>query len=178
VISKHKHTILPTVVIAGALALAGCGGDEGNGVDRAFVADMVPHHRSAVAMAEIATERGESPFVRALADDIVSSQRKEIATMRREDAGLAGAGVKPTSLGVPTHMLGMDDAPATLRSAEPFDRKFIEMMLPHHEGAVTMAKVELAKGDDPELKQLGADIIAAQKREIVAMRGELETLGG
>jgi len=170
---KHTHKILPTLVIAGALALAGCGGDEGNGVDRAFVADMIPHHQSAVAMAEIATERGESPFVKKLADDIVSSQSKEIATMRREDAGLAGAGVKTTSLGVPAHMMGMDDDPATLRSAEPFDRKFIEMMLPHHEGAVTMAKVELAKGEDPELKRLGEEIIAAQEREIAAMRAEL-----
>jgi len=176
------HRILPAFAIAGALALAGCGGDdgddEGNGVDRAFVADMVPHHQSAVAMAEIAMERGESPFVKKLAGDIVASQSKEITTMRREDAGLAEAGVKTASLGVPAHMMGMDDDPATLRSAEPFDRRFIEMMLPHHEAAVTMAKVELAKGKDPELEQLGEEIIAAQQREIAAMRAELPKLGG
>ncbi len=166
-----------------ALLLAGCGGDGDSaasgdgGVDRAFVADMVPHHESAVEMAEIAQQRGKSAFVRKLAADIIRTQQAEIATLRSEDEALASTGVKPGSLGVPAHMMGMDDDPAALRTADPFDRAFIEMMIPHHEGAIEMAKAEIAKGSDPELKSLAQQIIDAQQREIDQMRAEVEKLG-
>lgn len=164
-----------------ALAAAGCGSDDdesgstsaGNGVDRAFVADMVPHHESAVAMAKIGQQRGESPFVKQLADDIVRTQNEEIRTLKSEDAGLADAGVKKGTLGVPMGMMGMSDTDVgSLKTAEPFDKAFIAMMLPHHVGAVAMAKAEIAKGADPELKQLAEAIITAQEREIREMRAQ------
>ena len=175
--STWKKT-LPAALAAGALAVAGCGGDDppgatskapGNGVDRAFVAAMIPHHESAIVMAKIAQRRGESQFVEQLADDIVASQSREIATMRREDAALDRAGIEPGTLGVGEHMMGMDDDPRELSSADPFDREFIAMMVPHHEGAIEMAKAELARGADPELKAIARDIVDAQQREIAAM---------
>ena len=176
---------LAALAVAVAFVVSGCGDDEtgssnaagGNGVDRAFVADMIPHHESAIEMARIAQQRGESAFVKQLAEDIVSSQGEEIATMRREDEGLEMAGVKRGSLGVPAHMKGMDDDPAMLKRADPFDQAFIEMMIPHHEGAIEMAKVELAKGEDPELKALAQDIIDAQQREIDEMREHVGDAG-
>ena len=67
-------------------------------------------------------------------------------------------------------MMGMDADPAMLADADPFDAEFIDMMVPHHEGAVAMAKAELIRGADPELKALAQDIIDAQQREISEMR--------
>jgi len=175
--------ILPALLAAGALVAAGCGDDDssndsassaaGNAVDRAFVADMVPHHRSAVEMATIAQERGESKFVKQLADDIARTQDQEIDVMRGEDKALAAAGIEQGSLGVPEHMTGMDGEPSSLRTATPFDKAFIDMMLPHHEGAVVMAKAELAKGKSSKLKTLAQSIIVTQQREIAAMRKHL-----
>jgi len=164
------------LLTAGALLLGACGSDDesgagkgGNGTDRAFAAEMVPHHRSAVEMAEIAQERGQSPFVKQLAANIIASQNEEIATMQREDGGLEVAGVKRGKLGIPAHQMGMDDDPAMLRDARPFDREFIDMMVPHHQGAIRMARVEMSKGEDPELKALAKDVVDAQTKEIKEM---------
>ena len=175
-----KYTkILPVLLAAGALTVAGCGDDSssdtgasaaGNAVDRAFIADMVPHHQSAVTMAKIAQDRGESAFVKQLAADIVRTQNQEIQLMRREDQTLAEAGIEKGSLGVPEHMMGMDADVESLKTAKPFDKAFITEMIPHHEGAVTMAKAELSKGKSTKLKLLAQDVITAQEREIAAMR--------
>jgi uncharacterized protein (DUF305 family) len=50
------------------------------------------------------------------------------------------------------------------------DRDFVAMMIPHHQGAVEMARVELKYGKDPMLRRLALDIVAAQNKEIGQMR--------
>jgi hypothetical protein len=50
------------------------------------------------------------------------------------------------------------------------DRDFVAMMMPHHQGAVDMAEVELKYGRDPQLKKLARDIVAAQRKEIAFMQ--------
>ena len=180
------NRMIGAVLAAAVLGAAGCGGEDegaagdpptgaGNGADRAFAAAMVPHHESAIAMAQEARERGESRFVRELAEDIVRTQGEEIAVLRREDRGLAAAGVERGSLGDGDHMEGMDMAASALEGAADFDRPFLEMMIRHHHGAVTMARAELERGEDPELRALAREIAAAQEQEIGAMQ---EHLGG
>ncbi|WGS54755.1 DUF305 domain-containing protein [Paraburkholderia sp. D15] len=63
-------------------------------------------------------------------------------------------------------MQGMS-APAYTGNA---DRDFVAHMIPHHQGAVEMAQVELKYGKDPELKRLARNIIKAQRDEIAFMQ--------
>ncbi len=53
------------------------------------------------------------------------------------------------------------------------DRDFVANMIPHHQGAVAMARTELKYGSDPQLKKLSQDIIAAQDKEIAYMKAWL-----
>lgn len=182
---RRSRAVVPVALaLLAALATSACGGDEpstqtsqaanatGNGVDRAFIAEMVPHHRSAVAMAKVASERAQRPEIKQLAKDIVASQNAEITTMARIDKGLAAGGVKPGGLGMAMHeMKGADMDAEMLRDARPFEREFIDMMVPHHQDAIKMARVEIDKGQSGELKQVAKDIVAAQAKEIREMNG-------
>ena len=66
----------------------------------------------------------------------------------------------------------MEAAPMT---SDP-DKDFLAMMIPHHEGAVEMARLVLLHGRDPLVRKLAEEIIAAQQAEIVTMRQRLQIL--
>ena len=53
------------------------------------------------------------------------------------------------------------------------DVDFVRSMIPHHQGAIDMAEVELKYGTDPEMQKMAQDIIAAQEKEIATMKGWL-----
>lgn len=50
------------------------------------------------------------------------------------------------------------------------DKDFVRMMMPHHQGAIDMAKVELQYGNDPMLRKMATDIVKAQEQEIGEMK--------
>lgn len=177
--AKSRTAFAVLLTLLAAVLWAGCGSDSksgsassstGNSTDRAFVADMVPHHMSAVQMTVIAKGEATGPFVKGLAKNIANSQNAEIAQMQAVDSKLAGAGIKTGKLGTSESMPGMHMDAQMLEGAKPFDAKFIEMMLPHHQAAIPMARAELATGKNAELKKLAKNIIATQTREIKQMR--------
>lgn len=57
------------------------------------------------------------------------------------------------------------------------DVDFIKGMIPHHQGAIDMAKIVLGFGKDPETRKLAEEIIAAQEKEIAMMREWLKKRG-
>jgi uncharacterized protein (DUF305 family) len=141
----------------------------GNGIDRAFVTEMVPHHRSAVEMAELAKRHGNRTEVKQLADAIIATQDAEIRRMQRLDRRFADAGVSRRSLGLSMHDMGMHTDPSLLTRTQPFDRAFLDVMITHHEGAIRMAQVQLARGRNRTVKRMARAIVHAQTTEINQM---------
>jgi uncharacterized protein (DUF305 family) len=73
-------------------------------------------------------------------------------------------------------MQAMDRMDSGMRAAKPTDdpdRDFAAMMIPHHQGAIDMAKAELIYGHDPVLRRLAEGIIVEQQQEIELMQRSL-----
>ncbi len=70
-------------------------------------------------------------------------------------------------------MKKMDHDMASGKMTGDPDHDFVVMMIPHHQGAIDMAEVELKYGKDPELRTLCQRIIVAQRKEIAQMKAWL-----
>lgn len=154
------------------LALNSNGSSGEDDTDGAFVSQMIPHHESAIEMAQIAQERGQHPEIRQLAADITSSQGSEIQTLEGIYERLYGEpadGQHHGDMGMDESMMGMDMDMDSLETAQPFDREFIDQMIAHHQGAIRMAQAQLQDGKDQEARDLAMAIIDAQTAEIEQM---------
>ena len=152
-----------------ASGMPGMSGTTSGDYDQNFIDGMVPHHQAAVEMAKVAQQHGEHPEIKQLANDIVTSQDGEIVKMKSWRKSWYGSDQIAPGMGGHA-MGGMDTDLGTLAAASPFDKAFIDAMLPHHQSAVEMATEAQTKATHAELKQLARDIIAAQQREIDQMK--------
>jgi len=73
------------------------------------------------------------------------------------------------ALGLDMDEMGMSMDMDELDGAQPFDRAFIDAMIPHHQGAIRMARAELAKGKQRQLRRIARAIVKAQAKEIRQM---------
>src|SRR5919205_3963 len=73
-------------------------------------------------------------------------------------------------------MAKMSSAMAAAQMTGDVDQDFLAMMIPHHAGAVEMARLLLIHGHDPLVRQLAEEIIASQQAEIASMEGRLAYL--
>ncbi|MCW2912204.1 MAG: copper resistance protein [Actinomycetia bacterium] len=155
-----------------------------NDQDVMFAQAMSAHHQQAVEMARLAVTKAKNPAVKTLAGQIEQAQGPEIKTMT---GWLNSWGVTPSpSGGGMPGMPGMDKGPGQgmMSAAEmkkldkasgaAFDKMFLTMMIKHHEGAITMAKVEQANGSYDPAKTLAANIVSGQSAQIATMRSLLK----
>ncbi|MEU9507024.1 DUF305 domain-containing protein [Micromonospora sp. NPDC048170] len=197
-----RRAALAGAALTAALALTACGSDDhsspnmGHGTpgtggpsatasgaatfgdaDAMFAQMMIPHHRQAVEMADLAETRAADPEVKKLAAEIKAAQAPEIATM----SGWLAAWGRPVPSpgaemphmdhgGMPGMMSDADMKKLAAASGREFDKQFLTLMIAHHEGAVTMARDELARGVNAEAKAMAGQIVSSQQAEIDTMK--------
>lgn len=156
---------------------AGSAADDHNAADVEFAQGMIPHHKQAVEMADMAASKAVDPKVKDLAARIKQAQEPEITLMT---GWLDTWGEKVDNSGGMSGMdmsSGMmsDDEMGELEKASgaEFDRLFLTMMIRHHQSAVEMAQTELDKGKYPPAKTLATQITTSQNAEIEEMKGLL-----
>jgi uncharacterized protein (DUF305 family) len=149
--------------------------------DADFVRGMIPHHQGAVDVAEIVLKFGKDDEVKKLATDIIAAQKVEIVQMQAwlQKNGSVAAGPRAAKIveayeDINTEMHKEMNVSLTGKA----DLDFMSGMIPHHEGAVEMAKVLLRYGNDTELRKLAEDVVRSQSAEIVMMIGWLRRNGG
>ena len=150
-------------------------------VDTTFAQLMTIHHEVAVEMASLAETNAGSQDVLDLAAAISAAQGPEIETMTwwlerwgEDSAALASMdGLDHT--GMQMDGLTQDEVMFELGgiTGAEFDRRFLELMVAHHEGAVVMAQAEIDGGVNDEAIELAESIVTAQTAEIALMQGML-----
>jgi uncharacterized protein (DUF305 family) len=155
-----------------------------------FLSGMIAHHAQAVLMAGWAPSHGATESVRILCERILVGQRDEIAFMQRW-LGERHEPVPPAAARSPS-MPGMDHPmlmPGMLTPEElaqldgtrgaAFDRLFLESMIRHHRGAITMVEQLLRSqgaAQDGQVFRFANDVFADQTTEIDRMRRMLDAM--
>ncbi len=154
-------------------AVEEAGADTANSADFRYARMMIQHHAQALVMTELVPDRASADTVKRLADRISAGQKPEIGAMegwlKRND------GEKRERHHDHGGMPGMatEAQLKKLRAAEgkAFDRLFLELMITHHQGAITMATEALTEGNDVFVEEMAGDVVAQQTVEINRMRG-------
>ncbi|MCU0541261.1 MAG: DUF305 domain-containing protein [Oscillatoriaceae cyanobacterium Prado104] len=148
--------------------------------DLRFIDGMTVHHQGAVNMAQEVLAKSKRPEMKKLANDIIAAQKREIEQMKEWRKTWypkasstpmayhpqAGHMMAMTPEQMQDMMMSMDLGAA----GDQFDLRFLNAMIPHHEGALVMAEDALHKSKRPEMKKLSQEILDSQKQEIAQMK--------
>ena len=142
-------------------------------VDNDFAMMMKSHHQAAVDMAQAELESGKDESLKKMAQNIIDAQKSEINELqsfldnhknpeKNYDPSMKEKGFSKV---MDQNMTMMMDMPKMDESAST-DKHFVQMMVPHHQGAIMMAEGFVQFGKDPGLVSMAKKIIADQKMEI------------
>jgi uncharacterized protein (DUF305 family) len=154
-----------------------------NNADVTFAQRMIPHHQQAVAMAALADNHAVDAEVKKLAGAIEAAQGPEITTMTgwltawgQPAPAASMGGTNMPGMDMPGMMSDDDMAKLSAASGKNFDEEFLHMMIEHHQGAISMAQDDVAKGKNPDATALAKQIITSQQAEIGTMKTILARL--
>lgn len=169
---------------AGATMSGSAAAATGSAGDIAFAQLMIPHHEQAIQMADLAATNASSTAVKALAAQVKAAQGPEITMMTQWLSDWGAPTAMPSSSASDDSMGGMDmggmGAAGMMSTADmnklgqttgaAFDKMWLQMMLTHHQGAISMARQVAETTTDPAVKGLAGAIIEDQAAEIATMR--------
>ena len=197
---KHAPRLAALLTVA-ALALTACGADSAdssarstipasqpfNDADVAFATDMIPHHAQALSMVDLTYKRDLDPAFEKLAGRILDAQGPEIEQMAGwlkdwdqpvpetgRDHSHADSGEEMDMGGSMPGMMTADEMQQLEDAPDAdFETLWLQMMIQHHEGAITMAETEFADGEYADSVALARSIAQGQAAEVEEMKAML-----
>lgn len=152
-----------------------------NAVDVGFSRDMAVHHQQAVLMSELLRERGTDAELKAIAVDMVLTQTNQVGQMQGwlalwgepfavAEPPMRWMGGEHASHAADVPMSGMASQ-ADLNELEGLvgvaaETKYLELMIPHHEGGVDMAEHAVAHASLPAVRDLARSMLVSQQAEL------------
>ncbi|HMN28172.1 MAG TPA: DUF305 domain-containing protein [Caldilineaceae bacterium] len=137
--------------------------------DAQFIDSMIEHHQGAIEMAQQALEQAEHPELKQMAEAVIAAQAKEIEQMTAwrqswypDLPATGGMGMSMGEMAISTD------------ESKPFDQRFMQAMISHHQGAIEMAQMAQHMAEHQEISTLADAILAAQQAEVEQMRGWLQ----
>lgn len=134
--------------------------------DPGFIDAMIPHHQSAIDMSKVALEKGEHAEIRELAQRIITAQQAEIDKLEAWRRAWYPEFPPTDGMAMPLAMGPGLSADA----AVPFDHRFIDAMIPHHEGAIVMATTARTAAEHAEIREFAERIVTSKQAEIDTMK--------
>jgi uncharacterized protein (DUF305 family) len=167
--AEHDNMMKKMMDEMGAMKMSG-------DFDLDFANMMIPHHQSAVDMAQMYLPKGKDEKIKMMAQNIISAQKKEIeelktmvanheaAEKKEQHSAKEHGGEKHNELmeTMNTMMSKMKD----MKMTGDADKDFVMMMIPHHQSSVDMADDELSHGKHVEIKQFAQKVVDGQSKEI------------
>lgn len=193
---------LGAAVTAVALAVAGCSNSTGsrsatassptgspssstsaavaadhNQADATFAQQMILHHQQAVQMSDmLLAKQGIDPRVVNLANQIKAAQGPEIQTMQGSLTKWGVPAAPPPTARMPGMMSDQDMAALQNAQGVQASKTFLNQMIQHHHGAITMAQTELTSGQNSDAIALAKSISTSQQQEITTMQNILSSV--
>jgi len=155
--------------------------------DRAFVKQMVEHHKQGIEMADLAASRAQDASVKAFAEKTRESQKKEMKELK----GMRSASQKnaehdqhhdshrASTDATKTHQSTGDEHQAMQRQTmsklesargADFDRAFVEEMTKHHQMAIAMNELARNRASNSELRAFAEKSVSSQQQEIAELQ--------
>ena len=146
--------------------------------DLQFIDTMTRHHQMAIMMGETAVQKASDAKVKEFARKVAADQKKEneqLAAWRQQwYANAADAHNMQLPGGA---SMNMDMSHMQTSSGHAFDMMFVDMMIPHHKGAIEMSRDALQKAQRQEVKDFAQQTIDKQEKEIAELEAWKKSMG-
>ncbi|MFD9810379.1 DUF305 domain-containing protein [[Kitasatospora] papulosa] len=163
----------PARTLSAEEAVKAAGTDIPNSADFRYARMMIEHHEQALVLTALVPGRAASSSVERLAERISAAQKPEIGAMEGWLKNNGGDEREESHDHSAMPGMATDQQIEELGAArgKAFDRMFLDLMITHHQGAVTMATEALADGNNVLVEEMANDVVAQQTVEIDRMRG-------
>lgn len=150
---------------------------EGEELEKTFLAEIIPHHRAAIEMAELELERGTSPDIRTHAENMIANQQHQIEQFTRwldEWYGLtpeeameqAPEEARQEMATLEEETQRMLEELRQVPAGEEFDEAFARMIVPHHQAGIIEFLEPQSRAVHPELRVAATSGITTQEMQV------------